>query len=58
MTMVGAHLLEFKVGDIASSCAFCVNGERRLPPRIKNWRIYVLVAAGLGPISGREQKTC
>jgi len=32
MAMVGAHLLEFKVGDIASSCAFCVNGERRHPP--------------------------
>ena len=30
--MVGAHLLEFKVGDIAYSCAFCVNGERRHPP--------------------------
>jgi len=56
--MVGAHLLEFKVGDIASSCEFCVSGERRLPPQMKNWRIYVSVAAGLGSISGREQKTC
>lgn len=56
--MVGAHLLQFRVGDIASSCAFCVNGERRLPPQMKNWCIYVLVAAELGSISGREQKTC
>jgi len=56
--MVGAHLLEFKVGVIASSCGFCENGERRLTPHIKNWRIYALVAAGLGSISGREQKTC
>ena len=58
MIMVGAHLLEFKVGVIASSCGFCENGERRLTPHIKNWRIYALVAAGLGSISGREQKTC
>jgi len=54
MTLVGVHLLEFRVGDVASSCAFCVNGEGRLPPQIKNWRI----AAGLGSITGREQKTC
>lgn len=58
MTMVGAHLLEFKVGDIASSCVFCVNGERRLPPQMKNWRFYIFVAAGLDSISGREQETC
>jgi hypothetical protein len=56
--MVGAHLLEFKVGDIASSCVFCVNGERRLPPQMKNWRFYIFVAAGLDSISGREQETC
>jgi hypothetical protein len=31
MTMVGAHLLELKVGDVAPSCAFCVNGEHLLP---------------------------
>lgn len=58
MTMIGAHLLEFKVGDIASSCAFLVSGERRLPPQMKNWRIYVSAGAELGSISGREQKTC